>query len=261
MMRSLWIAKTGMDAMQTNIAVVSNNLANVNTNGFKKSRAIFEDLLYQTLRQPGAPTAQANALPSGLQIGTGVQPTITQRIHTAGNTNVTGNDFDVSIGGEGFFQVSMPDGSIGYTRDGAFQVDREGVLRTASGYGVIGPITIPQQGVEKVSITPDGSVRAKIVGQLELQTLGNIQLANFVNPSGMQAVGQNVLKPTSASGEAQTGTPGQNGMGLLNQGFIETSNVNVTEELINMITAQRAYEINSRSIQSSDQMLQKLSQL
>lgn len=261
MMRSLWIAKTGMDAMQTSIDVISNNLSNVNTNGFKKSRAVFEDLMYQTLRQPGAATSQQTSLPTGLQIGTGTRTVGTERIHLQGNIQSTGKPYDLAIGGDGFFAVTLPDGSTGYTRDGSFQVDSTGTMVTASGYAVQGPIQIPTQGVTAVQVAIDGTVSATIVGQTAPQQLGNIVLTNFINPAGLQAVGNNILKETVASGAPQTGTPSLNGLGELNQGYVETSNVNVTEELINMIVTQRAYEINSRAIQTSDQMLQKLTQL
>lgn len=260
MMRSLWVAKTGMDAMQTNIDTISNNLANVNTNGFKRSRPIFEDLLYQTLRQPGGSTSQQTLLPTGLQLGTGVKPVATERIHTQGNLQLTDNPYDVAINGKGFFQVDMPDGTVGYTRDGAFQVNNQGVLVTAEGYPLTGGITIPQ-GATQVGISRDGIVTALQTGQTTATQIGTLQLAQFINPAGLDSLGENLYRETASSGAAQTGTPGQNGLGVLNQQYVETSNVNITEELINMIQAQRAYEINSRSIQTSDQMLQKLTQL
>lgn len=260
MMRSLWIAKTGMDAMQMNIDVISNNLANVNTNGFKRSRPIFEDLLYQTIRQPGGATSQQTQLPTGLQVGTGVKPVATERIHTQGNLQLTENPFDLAINGRGFFQIEMPDGSIGYTRDGAFQVNNQGVLVTAEGYPISGNITVPQ-GTVQFGVSRDGVVTALQAGQTQATQIGNIQLATFINPAGLQSVGENLYKETTASGAPQVSDPGQNGSGVLNQQYVETSNVNITEELINMIQAQRAYEINSRSIQTSDQMLQRLTQL
>ncbi|GAB3265796.1 flagellar basal-body rod protein FlgG [Chitinimonas naiadis] len=260
MMRSLWIAKTGMDAMQMNIDVVSNNLANVNTNGFKRSRAVFEDLLYQTLRQPGGATSQQTQLPTGLQLGTGVKPVATERIHTQGNLQLTDNPYDLAINGKGFFQVDLPDGTIGYTRDGAFQLNNQGVIVTAEGYPLSGNITVPQ-GTTQFGVSRDGIVTALQAGQTQATQIGNIQLASFINTAGLQSVGENIYLETSASGAPQVGTPGQNSLGVLNQQYVETSNVNITEELINMIQAQRAYEINSRSIQTSDQMLQKLTQL
>ncbi|MGQ5523011.1 flagellar basal-body rod protein FlgG [Chitinimonas sp. PSY-7] len=260
MMRSLWIAKTGMDAMQMNIDVVSHNLANVNTYGFKRSRPIFEDLLYQTMRQPGGATSQQTQLPTGLQLGTGVKPVATERIHTQGNLQLTESPFDVAINGSGFFQIEMPDGTIAYTRDGAFQLNNQGVLVTAEGYPVSGNITVPQNTI-RFGISRDGVVTALQAGQTQATQIGNIQLATFINTAGLQSVGENLYLETSASGAPQVSDPGQNGSGVLNQQYVETSNVNITEELINMIQAQRAFEINSRSIQTSDQMLQKLTQL
>jgi len=260
MMRSLWVAKTGMDAMQMNIDVISNNLANVNTNGFKRSRPIFEDLLYQTLRQPGGATSQQTQLPTGLQLGTGVKPVATERIHTQGNLQLTDNPYDIAINGRGFFQIEMPDGTIGYTRDGAFQLNNQGVIVTAEGYPLQGNITVPE-GTLQFGVSRDGVVTALQAGQTQATQIGTIQLATFINPAGLQSVGENLYLETAASGAPQAGTPGQTGLGVLNQQYVETSNVNITEELINMIQAQRAFEINSRSIQTSDQMLQKLTQL
>ncbi|WP_269531980.1 flagellar basal-body rod protein FlgG [Chitinimonas sp. BJYL2] len=260
MMRSLWIAKTGMDAMQMNIDVVSNNLANVNTNGFKRSRAVFEDLLYQTLRQPGGATSQQTQLPTGLQLGTGVKPVATERIHTQGNLQLTDNPYDLAINGRGFFQIEMPDGTIGYTRDGAFQLNNQGVIVTAEGYPLAGNITVPE-GTLQFGVSRDGVVTALQAGQTQATQIGNVQLATFINPAGLLSAGENIYMETAASGAPQVGDPGQNGLGVLNQQYVETSNVNITEELINMIQAQRAYEINSRSIQTSDQMLQRLTQL
>ncbi|MBV8659781.1 MAG: flagellar basal-body rod protein FlgG [Burkholderiales bacterium] len=260
MLRSLWIAKTGMDAMQMNIDVISNNLANVNTNGFKQSRPIFEDLLYQTLRQPGGATSQQTELPTGLQLGTGVKPVATERIFTQGNLQNTNNPFDLAINGNGFFQITLPDGTTGYTRDGDFQVNNQGVIVTAEGNPLAGNITVPI-GTTQFSVSRDGIVTALQSGQTTPTQIGTIQLANFINPAGLQSVGDNLYKETSASGAPQVNTPGLNGLGVLNQNFVETSNVNITEELISMIEAQRAYEINSRSITTSDQMLQKLTQL
>ncbi|QDQ28848.1 flagellar basal-body rod protein FlgG [Chitinimonas arctica] len=260
MMRSLWVAKTGMDAMQMNIDTISNNLANVNTTGFKRSRPIFEDLLYQTLRQPGGATSQQTQLPTGLQMGTGVKPVATERIHTQGNLQLTDNPYDVAINGEGFFQIEMPDGTIGYTRDGTFQLNNQGVMVTAEGYPLQGNITVPQ-GTIRFGISRDGIVTALAAGQTQATQIGTIQMASFINPAGLQSVGENLYLETAASGAPQVGTPGQTGLGVLNQQYLEVSNVNITEELINMIQAQRAFEINSRSIQTSDQMLQKLTQL
>jgi flagellar basal-body rod protein FlgG len=260
MIRSLWISKTGLDAQQTNLDVIANNLANVSTTGFKRSRAVFEDLLYQTLRQPGSQSSQQTQVPTGLQVGTGVRPVATERIFTQGNLQQTGNAFDLAINGQGFLQVQMPDGTTGYTRDGSFHVDAQGQVVTSNGYPLLPAITVPANST-KVSIGADGTVSVMVPGQVAGQNVGSIQLANFINPAGLQPLGQNLFLETSASGAPQAGTPGTNGLGLLNQGYVETSNVNVVEELVSMIQAQRAYEINSKAIQTSDQMLQRLSQL
>ena len=260
MIRSLWVAKTGLEAQQTNVDVISNNLANVSTNGFKRQRPVFEDLLYQTLRQPGAQSTQQTQVPSGLQLGTGVRPVATARIFTTGNLQNTGNPLDLAVNGNGFFQVTLPDGSVSYTRDGAFQLDNQGQVVTSNGYPLQPTITIPPNAVS-ITVGSDGTVSVLAAGATAPTQVGQIQLANFINPAGLQARGENLFLETAASGTAQTNVPGTNGLGALNQGFVETSNVNVTEELVNLITAQRAFEINSRSIQSSDQMLQKLSNL
>lgn len=259
MLRSLWIAKTGMESQQTNIDVISNNLANVSTNGFKRQRPVFQDLIYQTLRQPGAQASQQTQIPSGLQIGVGARPVATERIFLQGNLQQTGNSLDVAIQGNGFFQVSLPDGTLAYTRDGAFQVNSEGTLVTASGDPVQPQITIPSDAIA-ITIAKDGTVTITQPGNVTT-TQGPIQLTNFINPAGLESIGDNLYLETVASGTPNTANPGLNGLGTLQQGFIETSNVNVVEELINMIQAQRAYEINSRSIQASDQMLQRLVQL
>ena len=260
MIRSLWISKTGLDAQQTNLDVIANNLANVSTTGFKRSRAVFEDLLYQTLRQPGAQSSQQTQVPTGLQVGTGVRPVATERIFTQGNLQQTGNAFDLAINGQGFLQVQMPDGTTGYTRDGSFHVDAQGQVVTSNGFPLLPTVTVPANAT-KVTIGSDGVVSVTVPGQVNAQNVGSIQLANFVNPAGLQALGQNLYLETAASGAPQPGTPGTNGLGLLNQGYVETSNVNVVEELVSMIQAQRAYEINSKAIQTSDQMLQRLAQL
>jgi flagellar basal-body rod protein FlgG len=260
MIRSLWISKTGLDAQQTNLDVIANNLANVSTTGFKRSRAVFEDLLYQTLRQPGAQSSQQTQVPTGLQVGTGVRPVATERIFTQGNLQQTGNAFDMAINGQGFLQVQMPDGTTGYTRDGSFHVDAQGQVVTSNGYPLLPAVTVPANAT-KVTIGSDGTVSVMVPGQVAGQNVGSIQLANFINPAGLQPLGQNLFLETAASGAPQAGTPGTNGLGLLNQGYVETSNVNVVEELVSMIQAQRAYEINSKAIQTSDQMLQRLSQL
>jgi flagellar basal-body rod protein FlgG len=260
MIRSLWIARTGMDAHQTQLDVITNNLANVSTNGFKRARAVFEDLLYQTMRQPGALNTQQNTIPSGLQIGTGVRPVATQRIHTQGNLQQTSNALDVAIQGEGFFQIQMPDGTLAYTRDGSFQKDMQGVLVTSSGFPVQPQITIPPDTLS-LTIGRDGVVSALQPGQAVPTQIGQLQLATFVNTGGLQSVGENMFVETASSGTPTPNTPGANGAGLLNQHFVETSNVNVVEELVNMIQTQRAYEINSRAIKTSDEMLARLTQL
>lgn len=260
MMRSLWIAKTGLEAQQTQMDVISNNLANVGTNGFKRSRAVFEDLMYQTIRQPGASTSEQSQLPSGLQLGTGVKPVATERIHMQGNLKQTSNSTDLAIQGQGFLQVQMPDGSTAYTRDGTLQVDSQGRLVTSSGFPLNPPVTIPPNATS-VAIGRDGTVSMTQTGSSTSTQIGSIQLATFSNPTGLLSMGENLFSETNASGQAQTTTPGTNGAGTLAQGYVETSNVSVVEELVNMIQAQRAYEINSKAIQASDQMLQRLAQL
>jgi len=260
MMRSLWISKTGLEAQQTNMDVISNNLANVSTNGFKRGRAVFEDLLYQTLRQPGAQSSQQTQLPTGLQLGTGVRPVATERIFTQGNLQLTSNPLDMAINGQGFFQVLLPDGTTAYTRDGQFHSDSQGALVASGGYHVQPAITIPANSLS-VTVARDGTVSVTRAGSTTPTTVGTIQLVNFVNAAGLQSMGENMYLETAASGTANTNTPGTNGLGLLQQSYVETSNVNVVEELVNMIQTQRAYEINSKSIQTADQMLQRLAQL
>jgi flagellar basal-body rod protein FlgG len=260
MIRSLWIAKTGLDAQQTQMDVISNNLANVSTTGFKRTRAVFEDLLYQTLRQPGAQSSQQTMLPSGLQLGTGVRPVATEKIFTQGNLQQTGNALDVAIQGKGFLQVLMPDGTTGYTRDGSFQVDAQGQMVTASGYPLQPSLTIPADATS-VTIGADGTVSVVQPGSSTPNQIGSIQLAGFVNNAGLQSFGENIYLETAASGTPSANTPGTNGLGSLNQTYLETSNVNVVEELVSMIQTQRAYEINSKAISTSDQMLQKLASL
>jgi flagellar basal-body rod protein FlgG len=260
MIRSLWISKTGLDAQQTQMDVISNNLANVSTTGFKGSRAIFEDLIYQTLRQPGGQSSQQTQIPSGLQIGTGVRPVATERLQSQGNLAQTSNNLDVAIQGGGFFQVLMPDGTTSYTRDGSFQTNSQGTLVTASGYPVQPAITIPANATN-VTIAVDGTVTINQTGSAATVQIGSLQLATFINPTGLQSIGQNLYSESASSGTPTAGTPGTNAAGTLNQGYVETSNVNVVEELVNMIQTQRAYEINSKAITTSDQMLQKLSQM
>ena len=260
MIRSLWISKTGLDAQQTQMDVIANNLANVSTTGFKGSRAVFEDLIYQTLRQPGAQSTQQTQIPSGLQLGTGVRPISTQRLQTQGNLTQTGNPLDVAVQGAGFFQVLMPDGTTSYTRDGSFQTNSQGQLVTSSGYAVQPAITIPASA-QSVTIGTDGTVSITQSGSTATTQIGSLQLATFINPTGLQSQGQNLYQETASSGTPSVGTPGTNGAGTLMQKYVEASNVNVVSELVNMIQTQRAYEINSKAITTSDQMLQKLSQL
>lgn len=254
-MNPLWVSKTGLEAQQTRLSTISNNLANVNTTGFKRDRAIFEDLMYQNVRQAGGQTSQDTQLPSGLMLGTGVRTVATQKMHTQGNIMQTGNKLDVAIQGRGFFQILKPNGEQAYTRAGDFQINSDGQLVTASGYPVQPQITIPSNA-RSVTIGTDGTVSATIAGSTASQQLGQIQLADFVNPSGLQPVGENLFLETSASGTPIVGAPGENNMGSLNQGALEASNVNVVEELVNMIETQRAYEMNSKAIQTMDQMLQ-----
>lgn len=260
MIRSLWTARTGLDAQQTSLDVISNNLANVSTNGFKRQRAVFEDLLYQTMRQPGAQSTQQTQIGSGLQIGTGVRPVATERVFTQGNLQQTGGSLDIAVQGGGFLQIALPDGTTGYTRDGAFQLDNQGNVVTASGYPLVDNINIPAD-TKEITIGKDGTVTALQAGQVAPVQIGNIQLATFVNPGGLQSAGENLFLETASSGAATPNEPGTNGAGVINQGYVETSNVNVAEELVNMIVTQRAYEMNSRAIQTSDQMLGRLTQL
>ncbi|EML3442618.1 flagellar basal-body rod protein FlgG [Proteus mirabilis] len=260
MIRSLWIAKTGLDAQQTNMDVISNNLANVSTNGFKRQRAVFEDLLYQTIRQPGAMTSEQTNAPSGLQIGTGVRPVATERLHSQGNLAQTNSTRDVAIKGQGFFHVQLPDGTDAYTRDGSFQMDQNGQLVTSSGFQIVPAIILPETA-KKVMVGRDGIVSVEIEGSPAPQQVGQLTLTTFINDSGLESVGENLYLETASSGAPTENAPGINGAGLLYQGYVETSNVNVAEELVNMIQTQRAYEINSKAISTSDQMLQKLTQL
>lgn len=260
MIRSLWIAKTGLDAQQTNLDVISNNLANVSTNGFKRSRAVFEDLLYQTMRQPGAQSTQTTQVPSGLTLGTGVRPISTERIYIQGSLQKTENPLDMAINGQGFFQIQMPDGTLAYTRDGAFQKDNTGQIVTSSGYPLSPAITVPQNALS-ISISRDGIVSATLPGTTAATQIGTVQLATFVNVGGLQSMGENLFVETASSGTPTPNTPGTNGTGLVNQGYVETSNVNVAEELVTMIQTQRAYELNSKVVTTSDNMLARLTQM
>jgi flagellar basal-body rod protein FlgG len=260
MIRSLWIARTGLDAQQTSLDVIANNLANTSTNGFKRARPVFEDLLYQTLRQPGAQSSQSTQIPSGLQLGTGVRPVSTARIHTQGSLQQTNNDLDVAISGAGFFQVLLPDGTTAYTRDGSFQRDNQGQMVTSSGYPVQPAITIPADALT-VTIAKDGVVSITQPGTAAATQIGTMQVATFINVGGLQSIGENLFLETASSGAPTPNTPGTNGSGSLAQLYVETSNVNVAEELVSMIATQRAYELNSKVISTSDSMLARLTQL
>ena len=260
MINSLWISKTGMEAQQMQLDVISNNLANSSTNGFKRASAVFEDLMYQNLRQAGSNSSEQSQLPTGLQVGLGVRTVATSRSFSQGALQQSSNKLDVAVQGNGFFQVTMPDGTTNYTRDGAFQVDSQGRLVTATGLPIANGVTVPANATS-ISIAGDGTVTAQIPGTVTPQSIGTIALASFINPAGLDPKGQNLYAETPASGQPNSGTPGANGLGTLMQGFVETSNVNVVQELVTMIQTQRAYEMNSKAIQTSDQMLQKLGQL
>ncbi|WP_298168342.1 flagellar basal-body rod protein FlgG [Acidithiobacillus sp.] len=259
MMRSLYVAATGLEGEQTKMDVIANNLANVNTTGFKQSRAVFQDLLYQNLRQPGAQSSQTTQYPSGLQLGTGVRVVSTERLMTQGNLTQTGNSLDVGINGQGFFQIMQPNGTIAYSRDGTFQMNNQGQLVTSNGYLLQPPVTIPPNS-QSITIGSDGTVSVVLPGQALPQQVGTIQLANFINPTGLQSIGDNLYLQTGSSGAPQTGQPTLNGLGSVQQGYLESSNVNVVSELVNMISTQRAYEINSKAVSTSDSMLGYLTQ-
>lgn len=252
---ALWVAKTGLDAQQTRMAVVSNNLANVNTTGFKRGRANFEDLLYQNVQTAGAQSSTQTQLPSGLSIGTGVRIGATEKMFAQGNLLQTNNSLDVAINGRGFFQILMPDGTMAYSRDGSFQLDSQGQIVNDQGFPLQPGLQIPQ-GAQDVSISADGIVSVTLAGQSTPQQVGTLTLADFINPAGLQPRGDNLYAETAASGSPQTGTPGLNGIGSLAQGSLESSNVNVVEEMVSMIETQRAYEMNSKAISTTDQMLQ-----
>jgi flagellar basal-body rod protein FlgG len=260
MIRSLWISKTGMEAQQTQLDHISNNLANVATSGYKRAHAQFEDLIYQNLRQSGAASSEQTQLPTGLQVGLGTRAVASARNFSQGNLQQSGGNLDVAIKGNGFFQISTPDGGTTYTRDGSFQLDSQGQMVTNSGFLVQPGITIPANA-QSVTIAADGTVSVSLPGQAQPQTVGQLQLASFVNPGGLEPRGSNLFGETAASGSPNSASPGNSGLGSLQQGFVETSNVNVVEELVSMIQTQRAYELNSKAISTSDQMLQRLSQL
>jgi flagellar basal-body rod protein FlgG len=254
---SLWVAKTGLDAQQTRMNVISNNLANVNTTGFKRDRAVFEDLLYQNIRQAGGQTGADTQAATGFQLGTGVRVLATEKIVAQGNMQTTENSLDIAIAGDGYFQIAQPDGTIAYTRDGDFNLDNAGQIVTSSGQLLQPAITVPANA-SSVTIGQDGTVSVELQAGGGAQVLGQLQLARFINSAGLQAMGQNLLKETPASGAPQVGNPGADGMGILMQGALEASNVNVVEEMVSMIETQRAYEINSKAISTVDGMLQYL---
>jgi flagellar basal-body rod protein FlgG len=260
MMRSLWTAATGMKAQDFNISVISNNLSNVNTAGFKKSRPDFQDLLYQTLREAGTPVADGLEVPNGIQAGMGVRPVATQKIFSQGDFQQTENPLDLTIEGKGFFKVLMPDGSTAYTRDGAFKLDSTGTLVTSDGFHVQPEIVVPQDSIG-ISVGIDGTVTAKFGNGQPDQNLGQINIVRFINPAGLKNTGRNLLVETEASGSPIEGIPGEDGRGTIQQGYLEMSNVKVVDEMVAMIVAQRAYEANSKAISTSDQMLAIANQL
>jgi flagellar basal-body rod protein FlgG len=260
MIRSLWSAATGMQAQTLNIDVISNNLANVATTGFKKSRADFQDLLYQNLRSPGVSSSADTQVPTGIQVGTGVRPAATQKMFTQGEFENTQNELDMAIEGDGFFQVLQPNGETAYTRAGAFKLDNEGRVVTSDGFPMEPELTVPDDAVG-ISIGIDGTVSVLLAGETEPTEIGNIELAEFINPAGLKSIGRNLFTPTGASGDATTGTPGEDAFGNIAQGYLESSNVSVVDEMVNMIVAQRAYETNSKTIQASDEMLQTANNL
>ena len=256
---ALWIAKTGLDAQQTNMSVIANNLANVNTTGFKRDRAVFNDLIYQNLRQVGAQSSENTELPSGLMLGTGVKVVATQKEHSQGNIVQTGNSLDVAVQGKGYFQVLHPDGNIVYTRDGTFSLTADGILVTPNGYEVQPAMTVPTDATS-LTIGSDGVVSVLQAGSTAPTQIGQIELAYFVNPQGLEPIGDNLYRETNASGGVNTAIPGNDSTGTLIQGALESSNVNVVEELVNMIETQRAYEMNSKAISTTDEMLSYVNQ-
>jgi flagellar basal-body rod protein FlgG len=260
MMRALWTAASGMQSQQKNIDVVANNLANVNTTGFKKSRADFQDLMYQNLKTTGAPSTSTTQVPTGIQIGLGSQLAAVTKIFTTGDFTQSGNELDIAIEGDGFFQIQQPDGTTAYSRAGAFKKDSQGRVVTSDGYPLLPEIVIPNNAT-KINIGNDGTVSVMQAGQTTPTTVGNIQLATFPNPAGLSALGKNLFNQSDSSGNPTTGTPGQTGIGTVAQGFLEMSNVNVAQEMVNMIIGQRAYEVNSKAVQASDEMLQTANNL
>lgn len=257
---ALWISKTGLDSQQTNVATISNNLANASTVGFKKSRAIFEDLLYQNVNQPGANATENSKLPSGLMIGSGAKVVAVQKNFSQGNVLTTNNSLDIMVDGSGFFEIEMPDGSSSYTRNGQFQLNEDGIIVTpGSGYPLLPQIQIPPNAVS-ISVGSQGEVSVRLTGQADNQVVGQLNLNDFINPSGLEPIGENLYTETGASGAPLQGVPGNDGVGFLRQGMLETSNVNVTEELVNLIESQRIYEMNSKVISAVDEMLSYVSQ-
>ncbi|HOC37906.1 MAG TPA: flagellar basal-body rod protein FlgG [Thermodesulfobacteriota bacterium] len=260
MLRSLWTAASGMEAQALNIDVISNNIANVNTTGFKKSRPDFQDLLYQTIRQAGSPSTAGTEIPTGIQVGQGTRPAAVQKVFTQGDYQNTQNELDMAIEGDGFFQITQPSGEVAYTRAGAFKLDSEGRVVTTDGFFLEPEITVPTDTVS-VTIGTDGTVSVMQAGETEATEIGTIELARFVNPAGLHSIGRNLYLPTLASGDAVTGTAGEDGFGTIAQKFLEMSNVSVVDEMVNMIVAQRAYEINSKAIITADEMLQMANNL
>ncbi|MGD1968354.1 MAG: flagellar basal-body rod protein FlgG [Desulfobacterales bacterium] len=255
MIRSLWTSATGMQAQELNIDVIANNLANVNTSGFKKSRAEFQDLLYESMRPAGAASSADTTVPTGIQLGHGTRPSAVQKIFNQGDFQNTENELDWAIEGDGFFQIELPDGATGYTRAGEFKLDADGRIVNPDGFPLIPEMSVPADTIS-ISVGLDGTVSVIQAGDLSPTEIGSVQLARFVNPSGLISLGKNLFAPTNASGDEITGTPGENGFGTLAQGFLEMSNVSVVDEMVNMITAQRAYETNSKVITTADDMLQ-----
>jgi flagellar basal-body rod protein FlgG len=256
---ALWAAKTGLDAQNTQMSVIANNLANTNTTGFKSDRAAFQDLMYQNVQQVGAQSTQNTQYSTGLSLGTGVRIAATEKNYLQGSVLQTGGNLDMSITGLGFFQITMPDGTLSYTRDGSFSMDSQGNVVTASGYPISPAITIPANA-QSVTVGSDGTVSVTVAGATKATSVGQIQLASFINVQGLQPTGNNLLTESASSGAPQVGTPGTSGLGNLTQGSLETSNVNTVTELVNMIQCQRAYEMNSKAITTTDQMLQYLTQ-
>jgi flagellar basal-body rod protein FlgG len=259
-MRALFTAATGMEAQQANIDSIANNIANVGTTGFKKSRAEFQDLFYETLRSPGSTSGEGTILPTGVQVGNGVQLAAVNTVYSQGDRVNTGNSFDMAIDGSGFFQVQLPSGETAYTRDGTFKLDGDGNLVTAQGYELIPSISVPLDSIG-ITVMPDGTINSTISGSPTPSNLGQLQLARFANPAGLRKLGGNLLETTEAAGDPETGIPGDNGFGAVSSGFLEGSNVEVAEELVQMIIAQRAFEVNSRVIQAGDEMLRVAAQL